>query len=209
MVHSSIIHLALDVLTIWDIATVEGRFGSVYFLKYSLLLIVFQKGCQILIYNIILSYWPQFMPLVRAIHNVGCTGLVFSWLGFLAVVSTKGNSTTHIFGVWPVSVLYAPTIMMLLYQVLMPRTAHTLGTLSGLTCGVLLGVGVLDVLPGWYWTCCFLFDVVLLMLQSLLGHSSDDWAEEMEELPDISFNNIAGTDDGAGAQFMSSGVLDV
>lgn len=205
--HSSLIHLALDVLTMWDIAIVEGRYGSSFFLKYSLLLIVCQKGCQILFYNVILNYWSQFLPLVRSIHTVGCSGLVFSWLGFLAVASTKEHSTAHIFGVWPVSVIYAPTIMMLVYQVLMPRSAHTLGCLSGLTCGVLLGVGVLEVLSGWYWTCCFVINILLLTLASPVP-TNNDMEEISGGLPDVSSNNIAGSDRSVN-QFLSDGIFDV
>ena len=165
--HSTVTHLALDVLAFWHIRTVEGAYGSGYFLKYSLLLIVCQKVLQISLLHIVVSYWTQILPLVRSIETIGCSGLVFAWMGFVSVAPKAEFATTYLFDIFPFSSMYVPAIMIVIYEIFLPRKEHTIGCLTGVLCGVLLGLGILEVLSTWYWTACFVLNMTLVALLSL------------------------------------------
>jgi membrane associated rhomboid family serine protease len=164
--HSSILHLLIDLLTLWDVRSVEKDYGSLFFLRYSLLFLCAQKLLLIFFFQFGMKYWPQITPLLSSFHIIGTSGLIFSWLGFLAVRTPSEHSVVQVFGLIPLNILYVPTLLLLLYQIILPRSPNNIGCLSGLICGVLLGVGLLQVLPNLYWTLCFLLNLFLFIGKS-------------------------------------------
>jgi membrane associated rhomboid family serine protease len=164
--HSSTLHLFTDLLTLWDMRSVEKDYGSLFFLRYSLLFLCAQKLLLSFFFQIGMKYWPQITPLLSSLHIIGTSGLVFSWLGFLTVMTPEEHSIVHVFGFIPINILYVPTLFILLYQIILPRSPNNIGCMSGLICGVLLGVGLLQVLPNLYWTLCFLLNLFLFIGKS-------------------------------------------
>lgn len=165
--HNSLIHLVLDILTLWDLRGIETSAGSLFFLRYSMLLIVTQKFFLAVAIQSIISYWPHYASILENMNMLGTSGLVFAWLGYYAVAITSDKSIVHIFGILPMSVIYVPTMMTMIYQVAMPRSTNNVGCLAGLLCGMCLGLGLLQILPNMYWTACFLVNLSILILKSI------------------------------------------
>mmetsp|Transcript_8481 Transcript_8481/g.12649 ORF Transcript_8481/g.12649 Transcript_8481/m.12649 type:complete len:301 (-) Transcript_8481:52-954(-) len=164
--HTSWLHLSLDIIFLWDVRQSEVLFGSFFFLKYTLLLVVAHKLFQLIYFKCLMSFLPRFAPALQSMQTVGFTGVIFGWMGFMSVFMASKNSTVHLLGFFPVSIYFAPSLLLLVYQLALPQSSQTPASVSGLICGILLAVGPLRILPDAYWTFCFGVDILLLTLLS-------------------------------------------
>lgn len=166
--HSSYLHVILDILLLWDLRLVVTLpdAGLGYFLRYSLLLILLQKILILFIFQIIIKYYPQYELFFQSIHIVGISGLIFSWFGYLAVKLPSNSTIIHLFTFIPLNIIYIPTILILLYQIILPKSPNNIGCMSGLFCGLFLGFGLLDIMPNIYWTLCFLINIFIFLGKS-------------------------------------------
>jgi len=175
--HQSFLHLLLNSVTIWSCRIVEKTFGSFFFLKYSLLLIISESLISfMLIYYIrkfaetlthpILSI--QFSMMIN-FQSFGCSGLALGWLGFLSLYhGPLSNYRIVLFGLLRVSLWYAPLVMIVVYYLFMFR-GDLLYNWGGLLSGYLLALGVLQLFPDIYWSVCFIFDVIFIAIASIVS----------------------------------------
>jgi membrane associated rhomboid family serine protease len=171
--HNSIFVLLLNAITIWNLRYIEQKFGSWFFFRYSVLLLCCEPLLTFALVNLTIRYTPQSASGARFIfanlNTLGSSGLVLAWLAFQAVTSNADKEPTHNFqllGLFNFNPHIAPLIMVSVYYLCLPRT-HAFSNLNNLLCGFLLGAGMLQFIPGLYWSLCFLLNLVLLILSSI------------------------------------------
>ena len=174
-VHQSFLHLILNATTIWSCRIVESKYGSLFYLRYSLLLIVSEALISFLIIYYVRTVArvnSQFQIASHTLTNVqslGCSGLILGWLAFLSCIHgplQEGNII--ILGFFNVSQWYAPLIMILVYHICLLR-GNLLYNWAGLCSGYLLGLGLLRILPDFYWSMCFILDVAFIVIASIVA----------------------------------------
>ena len=193
--HSSFFHMIFNVTALWGYRGLEHKLGSIFILKYTLLLMAFTK-----IISAFILYCTARTRISRALFAnntcLGISGEVFGWMAFsVAHGSVPTKDFVYIFGLLPVPFIVSPMIMIFFVQALAP-TLNSFVNLVGIFSGILLGIGVLEVLPDMYWTICFLMNIGILILWSLyippLSYhsnsllSADQWDERAnQEFPVI------------------------
>lgn len=179
--HSSLLHALLVSAALLSAAEAERSFGSVYFLKYSLVLVLAQGAVGLGMVHWLVTRHSnttrQYAPQLATLRTQGGTGLVFAWLGVLSF--RRSALPASLLGLVNVTFAYLPVMMMLVFQIAMPRSPLvTVDCTVGLLSGYALSLGLLEVLPveSPYWTTCFLLDVLLGCLHAAFsdsGHSRD------------------------------------
>mmetsp|Transcript_25834 Transcript_25834/g.48491 ORF Transcript_25834/g.48491 Transcript_25834/m.48491 type:complete len:338 (-) Transcript_25834:257-1270(-) len=174
--HSSLLHAVLVSAALLSAAEAERSFGSIYFLKYSLVLVLAQAAVGLGVVHWLVtrhsSITRQYAPQLTTLRTQGATGLVFAWLGLLSFRRTAQPAS--LLGLVTVTFAYLPVMMMLVFQIAMPRSPLvTVDCTVGLLSGYALSLGLLEVLPAQspYWTACFLLDVLLCCLHAAFSSS--------------------------------------
>ena len=182
--HSSLVHLLLAVTSLWTAKEVEVQFGSMYFVKYSILLLIVQKVFYTsAIYLLVTrnrddasAQAPFYAPQLVTVQTQGASGLVFAWLGFLSFRRPDQIISPIIFlSQVPISFAYLPILLLLVFQISMPRSpVVTVDCTVGLLSGYFLSIGLLEVFPRHdiYWSVCFLLNVVLFCLHAAFSSTT-------------------------------------
>lgn len=174
MSHHSVWHLLLNALTLWGIRSIEQQHGSWFFFRYSVLLAVSES---------VLAYLAIFMCIrcasaqrdllqivLSSLSWCGCSGVLLGWLAFFSVDAASSTEPVRaflLFGLLSLHPVVVPLVMIGLYYLVLHRN-NVFSNLAGLMSGYLLRYGALQVLPGWYWSLCFLFDLAFLVVFSML-----------------------------------------
>lgn len=203
-VHQSFLHLILNATTIWSCRIVESTYGSLFYFRYSLLLVVSEALIAFLIIYYVRTVAranSQFQIASHTLTNVqslGCSGLILGWLAFLSCVRgplQEGNII--ILGFFNVSQWYAPLIMILVYHICLLR-GNLLYNWAGLCSGYLLGLGILRILPDFYWSVCFILDVAFIVIASIVAMHitglQDENASEMSPSRSFTASNHSSDD---------------
>lgn len=91
----------------------------------------------------------------------GFSGISLAWVCYIMI--TNPLQVFYLFGVLPIRAAFAPLAVIL--AILAVEPTHQSPTQSaGFMSGLLLAAGVIKVLPNFYWSACFVFDLVLLGL---------------------------------------------
>lgn len=162
--HNSYLHLFIDILTLWNIKKVEKLYGIFYFIRYSFFFIFFNKFVITYVYGYLQTRWRS--DQITPTNVVGVSSLIFSWLGFLVASLPDDKSIIYLYGFFPLAVGYIPIIIILAYQIVIPRSFDNIDSVVGLIFGIFLGIGWLEVLPNFYWTTCFFLNVLVLVGKS-------------------------------------------
>ncbi len=179
-VHQTFLHLILNATTIWSCRIVESTYGSLFYFRYSLLLMISEALISfLLIYYIrtiarVNSQYQIASHFLSNVQSFGCSGLILGWLAFLSCVGGPlQDDTIIILGFFNVSLWYAPLIMIFAYHICLLK-GNLLYNWSGLCSGYLLGLGILRILPDFYWSMCFISDVAFIVIASIVaGHISE------------------------------------
>jgi membrane associated rhomboid family serine protease len=175
--HSSLLHACLVAASLLTVTRAELEFGSLYLLKYSFVLLAAQRALTLGATHWLVtrhgSALRMHAPHLVTVPSQGATGLVFAWLGMLSF--RLPASPASLLGLVPVSFAYLPVLLMLVFQIAMPRSPiTTVDCTVGLVSGYALSLGLLELLPPGdvYWTVCFLLDALLLGLHAAYSSSS-------------------------------------
>jgi len=129
---------------------------------------------------------------------MGSSGFILAWLSFASLDYRTGlnSKTFQLFGLFNFNPTIAPVIMVMVYFFCLPRN-YAYSNLGGIFSGYLLKLRVLEFLPGWYWSLCFLINIALLTIASILlpremrAVDGNDWIDDTNteyiEVDDISF----------------------
>ena len=175
--HSSTLHVTLVSGALLYAAEAERAFGSLYFVKYSLVLVLVQRAVSVGVVQWLVTRHGTLMQhytrLLVAQRSQGATSLAFAWLGVLSF--RHPARAASLLGFATVSHAYLPVLLLLVFQVAMPRSPFTtVDCTMGLLTGYALSLGVLEVLPedSVYWTVCFLLDVSLACLHAAFRNTA-------------------------------------
>jgi membrane associated rhomboid family serine protease len=174
--HVSVVHLFFNLTTLLSVRIVEKFYGTLFFVKYTILLTACEIGAIIgLTYAIVKVFRVRLVsahPLM-SLSVMGLTGQLLGWLAFCSVdytlnrasapASASSSASTlafYVFGIIPVPMAFGPIFMMLLAPCFTPRS-NTLTQAGGLFAGYLLALGVFKIMPNTYWTIAILGDFAL------------------------------------------------
>lgn len=153
----------------------EKTFGSFFYLRYSLLLIVSEALISFFIIYYarkIADTHPHFsiqFTMMTNFQSFGCSGLALGWLAFLSFFhGPLTNNHIILFGLFKVSLWYAPLVMIVIYYLCMLK-GNLLYNWGGLLSGYLLALGALRLLPDMYWSVCFIADIVFIAIASIVS----------------------------------------
>ena len=133
--HLSILHILLNMVSLWLMWYMEERLGSLAYLLYTVVLIVGCEGCMVL-GGWTLSRWkPSWLSLT---NGAGYSGVLFGWMMIYAMEDPRGS--TSIFGL-PVPSLLLPFVYLFGTQLLI-RNVSFIGHLSGIVIGLLISLGL-------------------------------------------------------------------
>jgi len=91
----------------------------------------------------------------------GFSGISLAWTSYMMI--TNPLQVFYLFGILPIRAAFAPLAVIL--AILAVEPTHQSPTQSaGFMSGLLLAAGVLKVLPNFYWSAVFVFDLVLIGL---------------------------------------------
>mmetsp|Transcript_17095 Transcript_17095/g.16436 ORF Transcript_17095/g.16436 Transcript_17095/m.16436 type:complete len:402 (+) Transcript_17095:158-1363(+) len=178
--HASFIQLIFNVIALWGMRGLETTYGSWFFLRYTLILIISEALLNITLIHAIMSYssaYFNFSPAqhpLRTLPTLGSSGILLSWISFQLISEKKMLEPFFFIGVIPVpwNNLLAPLFLIFVSSIIGSKT-NAVTNIVSLMSGFLLGVGVLKILPDFYWSICFIFDIaVFLLLQSNLLQSA-------------------------------------
>lgn len=168
--HASFTHLIINVITLWAIRDVEKIYGSFFFLRYTMVLIIAEAAVSFGGIALILSVtgslnrtaYIRQHPLIRNINCYGFSSVLLAWLAFHSISGVTLPRPFFLLGILPIPWGLAPLMMIFIAPLYAPRFIGVTNGI-GLLSGYLLGFGVLKVLPDVYWSLWFLFDVFLFL----------------------------------------------
>lgn len=169
--HNSLPILLFNASTLWNFRHIELQYGLFFFLRYSILLCIMEGVLtSVLIhYSMKLAMGPIIRQTLSNLSTMGSSGLILAWVSFLSVTYSPADPGKYfvLFGLFNFHPTVAPIIMVAVYYMFLPHT-HALSNLTGLTSGYLLAGGFLQVLPGFYWSMCFLLNVAFVVAASVI-----------------------------------------
>ena len=163
--HASFLALLFNSITLWGIRSIEMTYGSFFFLRYTLLLMIIEGLLTTAIVHMIVSYSSTQHPF-RNISTGGCSGVIISWLAFQQMSRIGMSAPFYLFGVVPFPWELAPLLVIFItnYPV-SSRTVVILNIVSLFT-GHALSFGLIAILSDIYWSICFLFNISAYLLLS-------------------------------------------
>lgn len=142
-------------------------------------------------YSMKLAMGPVVRQSLSNLSTMGSSGLILAWVCFKSVMHSSAEADKYfvLFGLFNIHPTVAPIVMVAIYYMFLPHT-HALSNLTGLTSGYLLAGGVLQVLPGFYWSLCFLLNVALVVTASVVFRESSasalvDAENEIEDVLEV------------------------
>jgi hypothetical protein len=151
---------------------IEVTYGSIYFIKFSIILMIAQKFSFIFIVSLSEYFLSRFIPHISPILQCsGCGGILYAWMVFQSITIT--TNSVDLLGMIPVNPSFAPLMLFILMQIIHPRMVNVFDYASGVICGLLLGIGLLNIIPNLYWTICFFFNLTICILYSIVSYNVD------------------------------------
>jgi membrane associated rhomboid family serine protease len=174
-IHSSFVHLLLNISCLWNLRYLEVNYGTWFLLKYSILLCSLEamisfsmiKTGSELINN------QTLIQILNSLPSFGSSGLILCWLEFQAVEKMEGrtDSIFLLFGIIPLSPIYVPLVLLSIFYLFIPKIS-IIYNFCGILCGYFLAVGLLSVLDGYFWTISILMNIIFVVVSSLSSSSN-------------------------------------
>ena len=161
--HVTFLALLFNSITLWGIRSIEVTYGSFFFLRYTLLLMIIEGLLTTAVVHLIVTYSSTQYPF-RNISTGGCSGVIISWLAFQQMSGIGMSDPFYLFGIVPFPWELAPLLVIFItnYPV-SSRTVVILNVVSLFT-GHALSFGLIAILSDIYWSTCFLFNVAAYLL---------------------------------------------
>jgi membrane associated rhomboid family serine protease len=179
--HAGILHLFFNMTSLWSCRSLEIIFGSLFYVKYSFLLLYSSSALILLFYWVLIRYGGR--EHYRQQVSVGYSCVVFGWMTILSQLSA--TSSVQLFGFVQLPLSLAP-FASLLFTSLLIRQASFVGHLSGICIGYLIAWNELfewNLFSNRTFVDCMLWSTVA-MLWSVRRTTSalDKWIELHEDI---------------------------
>lgn len=169
--HSSLLLLLFNSSSLWNFRHIELQYGVFFYLRYSVLLCLTECAltCILVHYTMRLAFTPVVRQTLSNLSTMGSSGLILAWAAFQSITYTPSEPGHYfvLLGIFNIHPTIAPLVLVVIYYTFLPHT-HALSNLTGLTSGYLLAGGLLQVLPGFYWSLCFLLNVAIVVTVSVM-----------------------------------------
>lgn len=169
--HSSFILLLFNASSLWNLRHIELQYGALFYLRYTVLLCLTECALTFILihYTMRLAFTPVVRQTLSNLSTMGTSGLILAWVAFQSINYTPSESGHYfvLLGFVNIHPTIAPLVLVVIYYMFLPHT-HALSNLTGLTSGYLLAGGFLQVLPGFYWSVCFLLNVAIAVTVSVI-----------------------------------------
>ena len=175
LTHSNIGLLLLDTTVLWNCRLIELNKGPLFFLRYSLLLMVSEAVMSFVIIHraISLQYSisSAIAPLISNLNTYNSSGFLLAWLTYQSFECRNYtiNKNFVLLGVMGFHVVFAGFVMALIYSSVSPRN-NFLSNMAGILSGCLLSSGITQILPSFFWSFCFVLNVFLVVIASAVAH---------------------------------------
>jgi membrane associated rhomboid family serine protease len=161
--HLSILHILLNMVSLWLMWYMEDELGSIAYLLYTAVLVLGCQACMV-VGGFMLERWkPSWLSLT---NGAGYSGVLFGWMMLYAMRDPLGS--TSIFGL-PIPSLVLPFVYLFGTQLLI-RNVSFIGHLSGIVIGLLISVGLVRWFD-YYLLLALLIWLPLLFLWNVKLHS--------------------------------------
>jgi len=197
--HHNPAQMLVNLFILWQCRVVEHSRGSLFVLRYTLVLTLAEGFLSLLILYLIaigirarvrwqqsardsLPVFPGLFEDEEGLNHprseqslsdiimsqpfgnkpkAGFSGISLAWASFMMV--TSPSLYFYLFGILPIPAAFAPVAIILCVLLVEPQH-QTPSQSAGFACGLLLALGVLQIVPNLYWSLCFVADVVLLLV---------------------------------------------
>ena len=166
--HVELMHLVMNMSSLWSLGFVEKSrgMGTMYYLKVTVILMVFSKLMLIGFYHVMINFFKR--SHYRRVTSVGYSSVVFGWMSNLSV-GKRRTANFRLLGMSSIPMSLAPFASLIMTSLLIPRSSF-FGHLSGILVGYLVGFGYFDWFNA-YWAVC----LCLWMIIGLLVRLNDDF----------------------------------
>jgi len=186
--HKSFLHLAINIMALWNCRCIEKFNGSIYFFKYSIVIILIQNIFTYVMINFTIIYiFQNNLILKQFISNLniyGISSLILSWLTYQSInyINNYNQSTMFLFfGLISFDPSIAPLIMLSIYFIFLSKNFFY-SHINSILIGYLLVFNVLTILPDNYWTVCFFIDLILILLLAFLWKHRDNISGDSSDI---------------------------
>jgi len=158
--HISVMHLALNLSSLWAYRFIEHQIGLLQYLKLTFLFVVLSISMVIALYHIIIYKFGRTQSL--RVVSVGFSCVIFAWMSWATV--NDPNSSVNL-GYFKLPTSLAPFGSLIFTSIIVPQ-ASFVGHLAGLIVGFMVGGGLFEWL-GDYWLCQIAIWVLISLVVSL------------------------------------------
>ena len=163
--HIDFVHLLMNMSSLWSLGFVEKRprMGMVYYIKVTVLLMIFSKLLLMGFYLFMVRVMKK--EYYRSVLSVGYSSVIFGWMANLSVCK-HGPARFSLMGTTSIPMRWSPLASVILMSVMVPRVSF-FGHLSGVLVGYLIGFGYFDWF-NFYWGVTMCLWIILAMIWSLV-----------------------------------------
>jgi len=186
--HKSFLHLAINIMALWNCRCIEKFNGSIYFFKYSIVIILIQNIFTYVMINFTIIYIIQnnliLKQFISNLNIYGISSLILSWLTYQSInyINNYNQSTMFLFfGLISLDPSIAPLIMLSIYFIFLSKNFFY-SHINSILIGYLLVFNVLTILPDNYWTVCFFIDLILILLLAFLWKHRDNISGDSSDI---------------------------
>ena len=155
--HIQILHLAFNLVTLWNTGGLEQNKGSIFYFQLSFLLFVFSNISMIICYYIMTKYLNK-QDYVKNVWAVGYSAILFGFMGFACM---KNNGVYDVFGA-KIPFYLGPFVLLILISLMIPN-ASFIGHLSGIIAGFIMGLEIMNqFLNILFWLMFILFLAIMI-----------------------------------------------
>lgn len=165
--YSSTLHFLQDITVLWSLRIFEESYGTFFFLRYTIVFILFQIFVFITLFNWVLKssiHSAQYNAAINTM-NFSFSSMILAWLCFFSTDTFSFNHdlVVYEFGLIPIPLSIAPIVIILILYFLVP-VSHNFSHFIGFIEGYLLSLGFLQILPNIFWTICISIDLILFLV---------------------------------------------
>ncbi|CAL1404694.1 unnamed protein product [Linum trigynum] len=187
--HISIIHLVFNMSALWSLGIVEQLdhmgLGSLYYLQYSLVLVVLSGVLVIAMYHVLINRFK--VEYFRRVTAVGYSCVVFGWMTILSV--KQPSTKLNLFGLLSLPISFAPFESLIFTSIIVPQ-ASFLGHLSGIIVGYGIAWGLIHGMNN-FWAISMLAWIGVVFVISLKKSGTFDFEFlEIESVTDSSLPSV-------------------
>jgi len=156
--HIDLLHLVFNLTSLWSLRFLEVKYGALWYLRVSYLLLVLSIAFTMLQYHLLIT-WLGIDTYADTLA-VGYSCVVF---GLMTVAyQLSGATSLSVFGLFSLPLSLAPFGSLLLTQLLVPRASFS-GHLSGILVGYLYSWGLFSWVDGPVFFTALFWTVVALL----------------------------------------------